>query len=164
MAVSEKIYDLNVDRLGVWLLNKVNRKAGILVLVKALLSPLIWLHDYFIRYRKAKLYQLMISSQVCYLERLLNDRYDFTARRIYIDDAIWHQAWYLYQDEELKPEWLYQEGENNPVWLYSENEAGELKDDFVVFVPAAMDFDENEMRSLLDNYRLFGTHYKIERV
>lgn len=164
MMISEQTYQFNVYKMGGWLLNKVNRKVKLIVLLKALLFPLIYLHDYFIRYRKAKLYQLMISSQVCYLERLLNDRYDFTERRIRIDDAVWHQAWYLYQEDELKPEHLYLESENNPVWLYGENEAGELKDDFVVFVPSAVDFNENEMRSLLDNYRLFGTHYKIERV
>lgn len=140
------------------------RTQKIMAFVDALSVEINGVYNDFIRNRKANLYRLSITPQVVYLEKLLNDKYDFTARRIYIYDAEWHQPWYIYKDEELKPERLYQESEEKPVWLYSENEVGELKIDFVVFVPSAVDFKENEMRGYLDMYKLFGTHYKIERV
>lgn len=106
----------------------------------------------------------MITTQVAWLERLLNDKYDFSSRGIYIDDAVWHLPWFLYTEEELKPQYLYAESENKTVWLYTDGEAGAAKDDFIVFVPTSIQMSEEEMRSYLDNYRLFGTKYKIERV
>ena len=92
---------------------------------------------------------------------MLNDRYDFTQRRIVISDSEWHLPWYLYQDDEEKPEYLFTEGENQPVILYTDNEAGEVKDDFVVLVPSDISFNMDEMSSLIDADKLFGTHYKI---
>lgn len=164
MAISDQTYQLNLSRVGRWLINRPNRKPVIALIMEALLTPLIALHDYFLRYRSAKLYQILITPQVCYLEMLLNDRYDFTQRRIYINDAEWHLPIYIYTPEELKPVGLYTEGEDSPLALYTDSEAGELKDDFVVFVPAGLDFNENEMKSLLNQYKLAGTHYKIEVV
>jgi hypothetical protein len=136
----------------------------LLILLKAILFPLIQLHNAFLKYRDAKLYSLTITTQVCYLERMLNDRYDFTLRRIRIADAVWHLPWFLYQEAELKPEYLWQEAEGTAVVLYTEGESGAAKDDFVVLVPSILPFDPNEMRSAIDNYRLFGTQYKIQVV
>lgn len=160
--MSDAFYDIDLKTLLLERIPPRLRNERIVAFVNAVATQIIRQYQTFYRQRKASLYQLLITPQVCYLEKLLNDRYDFTARRIRIDDAVWHQAWYLYQDDELKPEPLYQESENNPVWLYSESEAGELKDDFTVTVPSAVDFNENEMKSLLNMYKLAGTHYKIE--
>jgi hypothetical protein len=55
------------------------------------------------------------------------------------------------------------DNEEDPVWMYGESEAGDVKDDFVVHVPVAVEMNEAEMRSYLDQYKLFGTQYKIER-
>ena len=129
-----------------------------------LITPVSILHQRFLLYRNAKNYQLFITPQVCFLERLLNDGFDFTLRRIRIVDAIWYLPTYIYQEAELKPVAIYQEAEFNPVYLYTENEAGEFKDDFVVKVPAGLVFNENEMRGKLDAYKLAGTHYKIQVV
>jgi hypothetical protein len=148
----------------VWLLHKALRKDKWTVLAKALVFPLIYVLNMFSLYRSAKLYQLMISPQVCYLERMLNDKYDFTLRRIKIDDAVWHLPWFIYQEDELKPQPLYTEAENNPVWLFTDGEAGEALNDFVVLVPLAIIFAQPEMRSAIDSYKLFGTTYTIQRI
>lgn len=140
------------------------RKGTVLAFLNAYVTPLVFTYQSFLKFRKAKLYQLMITPQVCYLERLLRDRFDFTLRRIEIEDAIWHSPWYLYQEAELKPEYLFIESENQPVFLYTDNEAGSIKDDFVVLVPQDIVFDDNEMRSIINSYRLAGKRYKIERV
>jgi len=158
------LYQVLYNKLAVWLTPKNLRKTTLLILLKATLYPIILLHDAFTRYRDAKLYQLMITPQVCYLERLLNDRYDYSSRRIRIDDPISHDPWFIYLQEELKPKALYLEQENKPVFLFTEGEAGKAKDDFIIYVPLDIAFDENEMRSLVDNYKLFGKHYKIQRI
>lgn len=157
-------YNIAFYWLATWLIPYALRKEKFLILVKALIYPLIFVHNSFLNYRKAKLYQLMITPQVCYLERLLNDRWDSTLRRIVIVDAVWFPPTFMYQEAELKPVNLYQEGENNPVIIYTEGEAGVLLDDFVVLVPLDVIFDDAEMKGLLNIYKLAGTKYSIQRI
>lgn len=159
---SYNIYTINWNNLAVWLLPRSFRKTRLIILLKALLYPLTVLYDSFKLFRKAKIYQLTITPQVCYLERLLNDRYDSGQRRIYIDDAVWHLPWFVYKEAENKTEWLYMEVENNPITVYTEGEAGVALNDFVVFVPKSIAFDNAQMRSLIDAFKLFGTKYTIQ--
>lgn len=160
--MSYQYYQVDFYKLAVWLTPKFLRKQKFIILVKACLYPLISLHTTLMNFRSAKIYQIKITPQVCYLEMMLNDRYDSIARRITIGDAEWHLPWFLYQDAENKPEYLYTEGEAQPVYVYTDGEAGEALNDFVVLVPAAVSFNEQEMKSLLNSYKLFGTRYKIQ--
>jgi hypothetical protein len=160
---SYNVYDIDFLKLPCQVVSRPNRKPLFMVVVKAALYPFIFLHNHFTTYRKAKIYQLTITSQVVYLERLLNDRYDSTQRRIFIDDAIEHEPLFIYQEAELKPVFMYLESEASPQFLYTDGEAGEAKDDFVVFVPIDAAFTEIEMRSLIDSYRLTGTKYTIQK-
>lgn len=157
-------YVIDFIKLVAWYTPQYLRKIKFAVIIKAVVFPLTTLHNSFMIYRKAKLYQLQITPQVCYLRRLLNDRFDYTQRRIVIDDAEWHLPTFIYQEEELKPVALYREDENKPHALYSEGEAGIALNDFVVLVPKDISFAEAEMRALLDNYKLFGTKYSIQTI
>lgn len=157
-------YNIDFTKLVAWLTPKALRKVKFAVIMKAVVFPLIGLHNTFMKYRKAKLYQLQITPQVCYLERLLNDRFDYTLRRITIGDAEWHLPSFIFQDDELKTLPLYTEDENKPHALYTEGEAGIALNDFVVLVPMAISFADAEMRALLDFYKLFGTKYTIQKI
>lgn len=145
-------------------LHQAIRLPKFIVLIKALVFPLIYLLNAFFNYRNAKIYELTITPQVCYLQRMLNDSYDLIQRRIRIDDAVWHLPFFLYQEEELKPQGLYQESENKPVYLYNDGEAGESPNDFVVLVPSDITFSDAEMRGKIDSFKLFGTTYTIQRI
>lgn len=151
------IYDIDFSRVVRWNLRRKKRKPRILALLNAGAKPVILLYQDFLKYRKAKLYQLMITPQKCWLERLLNDRYDFTLRRIYIDDGADHPPVYIYQDAELKPLYL------GSATIYTSGESGALKDDFIVFAPMDLVFEEAEMISLVKVYKLAGTKFKIQR-
>lgn len=159
---SYNVYTINWDNLAAWMIPKPLRKLVVVIIVKALLYPLIAVHNSFVFYRNAKIYQLTISPQVCYLTRLLNDRYDYTLRRIYINDAVWHLPTFIYKSAENKPVFGYKAGEGQPKYLYSNGETGTALNDFVVNAPALIAFDQNEMRSLVDGYKLFGTRYTIQ--
>lgn len=156
-------YNIDFTKLAAWLTPKAFRKPIIGIIFSACLFALNFIHGLFVKYRKAKLYQLQITSQVCYLERMLNDRFDYTLRRIRIDDAAWHLPWFLFQEDELKPQAFFQEAEAKPVPLFNDSEAGNVKADFVVLVPISISFSEPEMRSLVDSYKLFGTTYSIQK-
>lgn len=125
-------------------------------------SPVISVYQQFVLFRKNKLYELSITPQVCRLETLLNDRYDFTLRRIYIDDAPEKGPVYFYREAELQPVHIYTEVENLPVYLFTESEGAEYGDDFIVYVPVSLVFDTAEMRSLVKKFRLTGMKFKIQ--
>lgn len=155
-------FNIDFFKLIIWLIPKRLRKTNVTIIFQACIFPLLYVHDRLIKYRDAKLYELKITSQVCYLERLLNDRYDYTQRRIYITDAAWHLPLFLYQEDELKPVFLFKETETKPVPLFTEGESGAVLNDFVVMVPASVSYSEIEMRSLIDRFKLFGTKYTIQ--
>lgn len=159
---SYNVYTINWDNLVAWMIPKPLRKPVVVIMVKALLYPLIAVHNSFLFYRNAKIYQLTISPQVCYLTRLLNDRYDLTQRRIYIQDAVWHLPIFIYKNAENKRTLVYRNTENLPKFLFINGEAGAALNDFVVYVPYAISFDASEMKSLIDGYKLFGTKYTIQ--
>lgn len=155
--MNDKIYDIEFRRMVRWNLRRKKRLPRILALLYAMARPVELIYQDFLKYRKAKLYQLMITPQVCWLERLLNDRYDFTQRRIYITDGVDKPPTYIYQASELKPVYL------GTKMIFTSGESGDLKDDFIVWVPLGLVFEEAEMISLVKVYKLAGTKFKVQR-
>lgn len=157
LEMSNNIYDIDFGKVVRWNLRRKKRKPRILALLNAMAKPIVLIQQDFLKYRKAKLYQLLITPQKCWLERLLNDRYDFSQRRIYIDDGVDYPPTYIYQSAELKPIYL------GTKTIYTSGESGDLKDDFIIWVPNDISFEENEMISLVKVYKLAGTKFKIQR-
>lgn len=155
------IYRITYSYLVRWWTPKYLRQDFWLTFVGVLIQPVATLWRGFMSFRRDKNYQLTITPQKCYLEQLLRNRWDSTLRRIYIDDGIDKPPFYLYQTAENKPVFI------NPVtpvkWLYTTAENFDLVDDFVVYVPMDVVFDESEMRSLLNAYKLAGTKFTIQR-
>lgn len=157
-----KIFIIDYQRLVNWLVPGALRKPVTLAWLRVMMSQVVLLYQAFMRNRNANLYTLGITPQVCYLEKMLNDRFDNTARGIWIGDPQRSSALYLYRDDELKPEWLYTDAENKPLVAYSDEEAGLRNVDFIVHLPAGLVANINEMKALLDMYKLAGKTYKIE--
>jgi hypothetical protein len=130
--------------------------------MKVATAPVESDYKQFRMYRIGKAYQLLITPQVCYLEKLLNDRFDFTQRRIYIEDGKDKAPKYIFIKPELKPKYLYKNSEAKPMYTYTNGETGVIKDDFIVFVPVSLVFDANEMGGLLRQYKLAGTKFTIQ--
>lgn len=163
MAFSN-FYNIDLRRIARWNLPRIHRKPKRLARVYAMIYAVSEVFQQLLRFRKQKLYQLMITPQVCYLERLLNDRWDFTQRRIRIVDGIDKPPFYIYQKAELKPKYIRLRSENRPKYIYTSGESGTLQDDFIIKVPMGLPFDHNEMRSLVTVYKLAGTKFKIQIV
>ena len=157
------IYDIDLNLLSNWIVPKRLRKLRTMAFVRLIITPFIFLYQDFLRFRKATMYDLMITPQVCYLETMLNDRYDSTQRRIYITDGLEYPALYLYQDAELQQIDMYRDSENNPRYLYTDGEVdGSLLDDFIVMVPVDVVFVTATMRSMILRKRLPGMKFKIQ--
>lgn len=156
------IYDLKYNKVAEWWTPFPLRSTFLLKFIGVLLTPISQLHQLFLQYRKAVLYELSITPQVCYLEALLNDRYDYSLRRIYIGDPIDKSPMYLYTDAELKPVYFNVDGEPPLQFLYTDSEATEYADDFIVWVPVSLAFDAVEMRSLVNKFKMAGMKFKIQ--
>ncbi len=159
-----KLFEVDLPKLVRLLVPPRMRKMKQVAWLQALTNPVNYLYQQFRRNRDANLYRLYITPQVVYMEKLLNDRYDISGRRIRIKDALVYDAEYLYQDQELKPLYIYKEEENKPVYLFTDDEIGSDSVDFFVLVPPDLTFNENEMTALIDNYKLAGKRYKIQKV
>lgn len=156
--MNSNIYDIAYQKLRAWITPDILLKPRLMALLQVLSYPIEGIYQAFNRYRLAKRYQLKISPQVCYLEMMLNDRYDFVQRRIRIEDSLDKPPLYLFQSSENKPVFL------GTQYLFTNGEAGDIKDDFVVKVPMDINFENAEMLSLLKNFKLASVKPKIQRV
>jgi len=131
--------------------------------LKALVKPVIDLYIIFYAYRTQTLYSLCITGQVIYLEKLLNDKFNNGNVGIYIADGSYNNAPFLYNTAEARPDtFIYKTSEGKPdLFLYNTAEYM-IGNDFIVMVPVAITFDSNEMKSLINLYKLAGKQYSIQ--
>lgn len=155
-------YNIDFKRLATWALPVRKRQNKILALVFGLIIAVMQVFQNLMRWRRQLLYELKITGQVCYLELMLNDRFDSTQRRIYITNPVIYNPTYVYQEAELRPVEVRQESEGQPVYLFAEGEVGNTAVDFIVWVPFSIVFDINEMSSLLNKFKMAGKRYKIQ--
>jgi hypothetical protein len=157
------VYRIDWNRLMLWWLPNKLKRPLLHNFIISLILPLQQIHVALNKYREKTNYRLLITPQVCHLQRMLNDRFDFTDRRIYIVDMADASPVYIFRANELKPKWIFYGFENRtPLWLYTNQETQTITDDFVVMVPVSVIFDVNEMSALLNVYKLAGTKFKIQ--
>jgi len=150
--VSERLPDPQINTAEV--------KAFVLVLV----GPVVALYNQLLTYRNFLKYKISITPQVCYLEKMLNDQYDNALRRIYIRDGSQFAALYLFLEGEDLPIFIFTEAEVAQItFLFTEGESSnDGSNDFVVFYPAGLSFEMNEMISLIRNYKLASKKFSIQ--
>lgn len=138
--------------------------ARLLAFMESLIAPIKSMRDDYSKFRDGNMYKLEHNSQVCYLEAVVNDRYDAGLRRLRVVDGATQQPLYIFQVTEQKPVPLYLESENSPVYLYQESEYYGSGEDFIVEVPNFIDYDINEFTALVKYYRLPSKTFKIVKV
>lgn len=127
----------------------------------ALVAPLETVYNGFKSNRNYNNYWLTHTPQVCYVEAVLNDRWDAGLRRIKILDGV-----------QVAPFWAGQLANNDsdfaahdadPVLQYAPDNAAVLDGcDAIIQVPSFIVFSMAEMKALIDKYRLVGKrNYKI---
>lgn len=157
-----EVFNISFKKLANWLVPTSLRKPILRAFVDAAFSALIILFNSFSRYRDAKKYELDINYETCRIEAFLNDRFDLSLRRIYIDDSENGEVIYLYQDEEEKPQLVYQPAEDVPLYIYTDGESiADVYNDFIVYVPAVLNISEAELRAMIST-KISGKRYKIE--
>lgn len=138
------------------------RKQNLTDFLEALLSPLKRLFDLLVSFRNGNLYRLDITSQVCKLEKMLNDRYDPEQRRITITDGEFVPEEFIYKSVEKRDISVYLNSENDNVPVYKFIEFGSKYSDFIVNVPGSVAFDLSEMTALIHMYKLASKIFTIK--
>lgn len=152
-----KVYDIDIKKLSVLLLPTFLRKAKMVAWLHGLVTPLVSLHYAFQQKRNADLYNLNHNGQVCYLRGVLNDAFDVEQRRIKITDGNTYRRQYIYTRGEKKPKYL------GKIYLHERGDYSDESVDFIVVAPREI-YRENEMKALIDFYRLASKRYKIVNV
>lgn len=136
--------------------------------VGALLTPVQSLNVVFAAWAGSVRYFLAFNGQVVYLEHVLNDQFDASLRRIYIDDpggTVIVTTYVHNKIEQQPPLYLYNVADadpNNPI-VYNIAEIGTSTDDFVVHVPAGI-FSPTvqvQMSVFINQYRIAGKRYSF---
>ena len=164
MSVNTKRYDINytkavTQRIPVPI-QKDRTTAWLLVLV----TPIVFIYNLLLSFRALIIYKLTITPQVCYLEKMLNDRYDTIDRRIYIADGKEYNPIFIYRKVEVKPAFFFRKSESTALKqiLYLKNETGSFTFDFVIHIPVEVLFDQNELVALVRTYKLPAITFKIQ--
>lgn len=157
-----KYFDVDLKTFAVWLLPVSLRVPTVCSFVVSLCTPYIDLYWRFYSNRNKNLYRLAITSQVCYIEKALNDHFDFRYRRIYITGGSIKRRTYIYTRKENFPVMVYTRQENAAIHLYTRDEDNGEKADFIVNVPKSINFDNYEMCALIDMYKLASKTYLIK--
>lgn len=149
-------YNLEINKLIELLTPTFLRKEKHLAWLRSLHFPLQKVLDDFLFERKQNLYNRSHNGQVCYLRKVLNDKFDISERRIKITDGNRFKRRYIYTRGEKKPLYL------GKIYLYDRADYADAGVDFIVLVPKGLNYSSFEMKSLIDFYRLASKRYKIE--
>ncbi len=162
--MSSNKYNINFKTLVIWLLPSVLRKPRVIALAMNFIGGIVKIYNSLMAFRVSMLYKLTISPQVCFLEKALNDRYDDLLRRITISDPKQYDYLYVYRKSENKPQYIYKRSESKPVWLYTRAETARFQVDFLILIPVAVLFNANELKALVDSYKLASKKFKVKIV
>jgi len=154
-------FKINFDKLAVFLLPTFLQIKEVFAFLQVILSPLKWVYNQFMQFREANIYHINITPQVCYIEKVLNDRFDKAQRRIYISSGVRYDETFIFLNAEQADEYIYQENENKDLHIFNRFEVGPESADFFVFVPIELQPYETDIRAITETYKLASKTYNI---
>lgn len=148
-------FNINFQRLALLLTPTFLRAEIMNIWLNVQLSAVGDVHYWWLQYRAGNIYNLAHNSQKCYLRGALNDKFDNQLRRIRINDGNAFKRKYIYTDAEEKVKFL------GTIFLYDDDDYADTGVDFIVVVPADLQYSVYEMKALIDFYRMASKRYKI---
>lgn len=123
----------------------------------------------FLAFRIQAIYKVSHNSQVVYLQKMLNDKFDPVARRIRVANAVIKEPVWFFEVDDDKPVWFYNPEDNNPVDFNEESDLLGDNVDFRVLVPIQLKPSTAiaeeayiiKMSAQINYYKLFSKNYKI---
>jgi len=169
------MYDINFTQLISWLIPPVFKSNYFPLLLNAFMTPIKRNYRTFIQNKTDTEYLLEHNSQVCYLSKVLNDRFDLELREVQVVDSQRHQQLYIYIKDDKMDVSIYTKAEvdtgvnakGDPIvkkFIRPRTDFADTGVDFSVIVPERIKLSnsqEYEMKSLINSYKLAGKRYKI---
>lgn len=140
------------------LLPYVRRTARSIAWLKVFVSYLATLAEEQFRYRAKTLKEARMTPQVCFLEKLLNDRYGVTT--IKIVEGYELGPWAYFAGPPVGTDDLFMVEPGN--YCYSANVV--ISVDFVVEVPTALSAECNTIAAYVQKYKLAGKSFIIQLI
>jgi len=181
-----KIFEVNFNQLLVDYTPNILRTKELFSFVRAMLQQLIEIYDSFVQNRNDNLYAITITPQVCYLRKMLNDKFrdaSVTQKDILITDGQTTDWIILYEKDlftiaggkqalMLKKASSVQTDEygrktykfiNGATMVAKQGSFGNMGYDFTVKIPIELQskIDEARVISLLNYYKLASKRYII---
>src|SRR5690554_3494937 len=112
------IYNINWFRLVKMLILPVVNKPTLSAFINSSLAPIRTNYDAFLSFKEDAEYRVQHNGQICYLQKMLNDKFDHSLRRIRVQNVQPKERLWLYYEQEDKPVFFYNE-EDYPVFFYN---------------------------------------------
>lgn len=151
-------YALDFDKLINWLLPRAKRKPVRIAWLYALMVRIRAIHTDFISTGTALSAQARVNSQCINLEAYLISR--FGAGIIIEPQLISANDAYIGDNDEAG----FYIGDNDDALYYLSDADGSSIYNAIVKVPAAIEYDEDELRAILDKYKVPGSNYLIQEI
>lgn len=156
-------YEINYNRLALSLVPICLRKAILMNLLYVMMGQVSKESCVFSQFRSETDYRIIHNGQVCYLRGVLNDKFDWQERRIIIEDVTEGEGTILYKRELSKFLMVPEQSTGKALVINKRAFTGSDSVDFAVVVPASLrgNFVEEQMRALIDTYKLASKRYTI---
>ena len=163
-------FNTDYASLALEFLRPKHRSSNQSTFMAALHFPLKHLNTLFFRFRESVFYQLAHDSRKISIEKVLNDKFDPSSRRIYIENVQPKPQNYLYEKGDEKPLYLYEPEDDQPVYLEDLNSLELSSVNFTVFLPNAIkstgaSMEPNQKLAIntqVNNYKLAGKNHNLQ--
>lgn len=160
-----QLFNIDFDVLEKLLIRRKLRLPKRMAGITALLSPVKYVWNKFVAFYNGILYDMAHTTQTVFLQAVLNDKYDNILRRIVINDGPDKDAMIVYRDIESKPgPFIYLNAENHPKYIYNNAETADLGPDFIIEIPVAVTYNQEELIALVNKFKLPGKVFIIQTV
>jgi hypothetical protein len=159
-------YNIDYSLLATLLLPPILRRKLIIALLRSAMRGLDVIHGRFVTYAGSLI--VRANNQVCYMQAMLNDEFDYYWRRIRVRVAPVGVADTLlvWKEETNRPVMLSFEGaqEGTPFLLFRDMQIGSGAADIQIILPVGFHLsvdEERRMRTLINRHKLASKKYKI---
>lgn len=154
-------YNVDIYKLGAYLLPPFLRKKRMYAFLCVFLYPFYWLCKMFKDYRKASLQKLNVNGQVAYIEKRLCDEFELEYRDIYIEDSnsLRPNVADMYSDPSVTMA-VYSKSAEEKLYLESGEESVK-SEDYIVNVPSFLADKQEVIKTIVEYNKPAGRTYKI---
>lgn len=109
----------------------------------------------WVAWLKDRYYEISITPQVCYIEKMLNDEFDKQQRRIYISEPARLTTNFFYRETDGK-NWYFGSGK-----FFVDDTRFNYPYDFIINLPSGIIINSERLNALVNRYKLLGKTYRL---